>query len=611
MVGFAKFGKPMSTSSPSTRVLRFDTFELDLRSAELRKQGVKLRLQGQPLQLLAILLTGAGNLVTHEELRSQLWPADTFVDFNHSLHNAIGRIRETLGDSADNPRYIETLPRRGYRFIARVDEISSDDSAGQSFRRSGTVDQPAIHALAVLPLEDLSGEPGQEYFADGMTEALITTLAKIKALRVISRTSAMRYKRVRKSLPQIARELHVDAVIEGSVLRSGDRVRITAQLIHARSDQHLWAESYERDYRDILSLQSAIALEIAGQVKIILTPEDRSRLVTSRQVNPQAHELYLKARYHWSKRTEQSVKKSVAYFLRAIDQDPTYAHGYAGLADAYNILGYYNMLSPQEAYPKAKAAALQALELDASLGEPHATLGVIKRDFEWDWPGAEQQFQRSIHLNPGYAQAHHWRATLLSMLGSHTEALSEKSKALEMDPLSVVIRSDLARIFYFARDYQRSLEEFQASLDMDPNFATAHLWLAHVYEQEALYAKAISELQIGMRLSNDSTYALAKLGHCYGLSGRSSKAHAILKKIRTLSQQQYVSPYDVGMIYVGLGQIDDAFLWLERAFAQRSLWLGYLNVEPQLDTLRSDERFYGLLRRIGLLDDTAQKKHLR
>jgi TolB-like protein len=270
----------------------------------------------------------------------------------------------------------------------------------------------------VLPLEDLSDDPGHDYFADGMTEALITSLAKIKALRVISRTSAMQYKRVRKSLPQIARELNVDAVIEGSVLRSGDRVRIAAQLIHAMSDQHLWAESYERDFRDILSLQSEIALQVADQVKIILTSAERTRIGSTRQVNPDAHESYLKARYHWNKRTEESVKKALAYFHRAIDSDPTYAQGYAGLADAYNIFGYYNTLPPIEAYPKAKAAALKALELDDSLAEPHAALGVVKRDFEWDWPGAEEEFQRAIELNPGCAEAHSWRGTLRGMLGS-------------------------------------------------------------------------------------------------------------------------------------------------------------------------------------------------
>ena len=589
----------MSVPVPTVRVLRFDIFELDIRAGELRKRGVRLRLQGQPLQVLATLLKRAGDLVTREELRAEIWPADTFVDFDHSLHNAIARIRETLGDSAETPRYIETLPRRGYRFIERVDEVKPEASL-PPLRHSRKVDPHGIRAVAVLPLEDHSGDPGNEYFADGMTEALITSLAKIKALRVISRTSAMQYKGLRKSLPQIARELNVDAVIEGSVLRSGERVRIAAQLIHATSDQHLWAESYERDFRDILSLQGEIARQVANEVRIILTPEERARLGSVRQVNPEAHELYLKARYYWNKRTEESVKKALSYFHRAIDNDPTYALGYAGLADSYNILGYYNALPPIEAYRKGKAAALKALELDNSLAAPHAALGVVKRDFEWDWSGAEEEFQRAIELNPGYVEAYHWRGTLLSMLGRHAEALREKNKALAIDPLSVVIRTDLARMFYFSRDYDQSLEQYRSALDMDPNFGSAHVWLSHVYEQKGLFEQAISELKTGMRLSSGSTFALAKLGHGYAMAGRCDEAHAVLNQLNALSSQRYVSPYDIAMVHVGLHENDEAFAWLQRAFEQRSLWLGYLKVEPQLDALRPDKRFHDLLRRVGL-----------
>jgi TolB-like protein/Tfp pilus assembly protein PilF len=589
----------MATSPQIPQVLRFDVFELDVRVGELRKRGTKVRLQGQPLQVLGALLKRPGDLVTREELRAEIWPADTFVDFDHSLHNAIARIRETLGDSAGTPRYIETLPRRGYRFIKRVDEVKPEASMSP-LRHKRDGDAREIQSLAVLPLEDLSGEPGHEYFADGMTEALITCLAKIKALRVISRTSAMQYKGVRKSLSQIAGELNVDAVIEGSVLRSGERVRITAQLIHS-SDQHLWAESYERDFRDILSLQSEVARQVANEVRIILTPEERDRLGIARQVNPEAHELYLKARHLWNKRTEDSVRKALSYFHQAIDIDPTYAQGYSGVADSYNILGYYNALPPAEAYPKGKAAALKALELDDSLAEPHAAMGVVKRDFEWDWAGAEAEFQRAIELNPGYVEAYHWRSTLLSMLGRHAEALGEKKKALAMDPLSVVIRTDLARMYYFSRDYDQSLEQYRAALDMDPNFGSAHLWLAQVYEQKGLYEEAISSLKSGMHLSSDSTYALAKLGHGYAMAGRCDEARAVLNQLNALSSRRSVSPYDIALVHLGLRENDEAFTWLQRAFEQRSLWMGYLNVEPQLDPLRSDQRFQGLLRRADLL----------
>jgi TolB-like protein/DNA-binding winged helix-turn-helix (wHTH) protein len=591
----------MRASIPNDQVLRFDNFELDIRAGELRKRGVKLRLQGQPLQVLAKLLQHAGDLVTRAELRLEVWPVDTFVDFDHSLHNAIARIRETIGDSAATPRYIETLPRRGYRFIERVDEVKPEPPIFP-LRPAHQVETGGIRAVAVLPLQDLSGDAGHEYFADGMTEALITSLAKIKALRVISRTSAMQYKGVRKSLPRIAQELNVDAIIEGSVLLSGDRVRIAAQLIHAASDQHLWAESYERDLRDILALQSEIARQIANEVKIVLTPDEQARLGNARRVDPEAHELYLKARYHWNKRTEESVRKALSFFQNAIDIAPTYAQGYAGLADCYNILGYYNALQPAEAYPKGRAAAMKGLELDDSLAEPHAALGVVKRDFEWDWSGAEVEFQRAIELNPGYVGAYHWRSTLFSMLGRQEEAFHEKTRALTMDPLSVVIKTDLARLFYFSRDYDRSLEQYRAALDMDPNFSSAHLWLAQVYQQTGLFEQAISQIKIGMCLSNQSTYGLAKLGYGYAMAGKRNEARAVLDELHGMPRHRYVSPYDIAMIHVGLQEKDEAFSWLQRAFEQRSLWLGYLNVEPQLDLLRPDERFRELLCRVGLLN---------
>jgi TolB-like protein/Tfp pilus assembly protein PilF len=580
------------------RVLRFDSFELDLRAEQLRKRGVKLRLRGQPLKVLATLLTRAPDVVTREELHAEIWPADTFVDFDHGLHNAIARLRHVLGDSAEKPRFIETLPRCGYRFVGQLQGEKPENPAPAPDGHN--IDVRNIRAIAVLPLKDLSEDAGHEYFSDSMTEALINSLARIKVLRVISRTSAMQYKGAGKSLPEIARELNVDAVIEGSVLRSGERVRITTRLIHAASDQHLWGETYDRDFLDILSLQSEISRQVANEVMIILSPEENARLASGRLVNRDAHESYLKARYYWNKRSDDGVKKAVAYFHRAIDSDPTYARGYAGLADCYHILGYYNTLSPKEAYPKAKAAALKALELDPSLAEPHASLGVINRDYEWNWVAAEAEFQRAIDLNPGYVEAYHWRTTLFGMLGRKKEALQGKARALAMDPLSVVIRTDLARMLYFFRDYDRSLREFRAALEMDPNFGSAHLWMAHVYQQNGQLDQALSELKEGLRLSGDSAFALAKLGHGYALAGMRDDAHAILKQLLTASTQKHVSPYDIAMIHVGLGEADEAFTCLESAYEQRSLWLGYLKVEPQLDVLRSDARFRSLLDRLGL-----------
>jgi TolB-like protein/Tfp pilus assembly protein PilF len=538
-------------------------------------------------------------MVTREELRAQLWTSDTFVDFEHSLHNAIARLRDALGDSATASRYIQTLPRRGYKFLATVEALDSDGSTGGQPHGASGPDPKNIRSLSVLPLTDLSGDPAQSYFADGMTEALITSLAKIEKLRVISRTSVMQYRGTRKSLPRIARELNVDAVLEGTVLRSGERIRITAQLIHAPSDQHLWAESYERDFRDVLSLQDEIARQVARHVRIMLTPEEQARLEGARPVDPQAHELLLKGRYHRNKRTEESVKKALSYFERAIANDPTWAEGYVGVADCHNMLGYYNALSPQEAYPKSESAARKALKLEPSVAEAHAALGVVKRDYEWDWSGAEQQFQRAIELNPGCVEAYHWRGTLLGMQHRHAEALREKEKALSMDPLSAIFRGDVGRMYYFERQYDQALEHYQAALDIDPHFFFAHILLAQAYLQKGMFKPALSALKTATHLTNDSTFALARLAQGHAIAGEREKARALLKRLAGMAARKYVAPFEIALIHAGLQDHDEALAWLQKAFDQRSIWLGYLQVEPQLDPVRNDRRFQELVKRVG------------
>ena len=588
----------MPTSQSTNLVLRFDSFELDPHAGELRKHGKRLRLQGQPFQTLAALMMHAGQLVTREELRAEIWPADTFVDFDHGLHNAIARVRETLGDSHQSPRYIETLPRRGYRFIAPVETIRKADPMPIS-RDIGRASTSPIQSLVVLPLDDHSGDAGHDYFVDGMTEALITNLAKIKALRVISRTTAMQYRGARKSLPQIAQELNVDAVIEGSVLRAGNRIRIAVQLINAVTDQHLWAESYERDFRDILTLQADIARQVAEEIRIRLTPEERALLGTARRVNPEAHELHLRARYFWNKRTDEGVGKALTNFRKAIDIDPLYAQGYAGLADCYNILGYYSEVSPGDAYPKAKAAALKALELDEHLAEAHVALAVVKRDYEWDWDGSEVHFHRAMELNPGYVEAYHWHSTLLCMRGWAAESIREKERALTMDPLSVVILTDIARMHYFSRDYDQSVVQYRAALDLDPTFVAIHIGIAQVHVQQGRLDLAIPELQTGLRLAPDSTLALSRLGYGYAAAGDIDGARKTIEQLKALSAQRYVSAYDIACIYTGMGSLDEAFGCFQQAFRERSISLGYLKVEPQLDPLRSDERFHALARSVG------------
>jgi serine/threonine protein kinase/Flp pilus assembly protein TadD len=469
-------------------------------------------------------------------------------------------------------------------------------------RRSRTARPGRVKALAVLPLEDLSGGPGRDYFAEGMTEALITDLAKIKALRVISRTSVMQYRGVRKPLPQIARELNVDAVVEGSVVRSGNRVRITAQLIHAATDQHLWAESYERDLRDVLSLQSEVARAIANGIQITLTPQDQARLASVRTVDPEAYQLYLKGRFYWNKRTETNLKKGIEYLHQAIDLDPTYALAYAGIADCYSLLGWdlFGVMPPREALPIAKAAARKALEIDDSLAEAHSSLAWTKLAFDWDWCGAVSEFKRAIELNPGYAVTHHWYAECLAGMGHYAEALAEIRQAQELDPLSLIISSVAGWILYFDRQDDQAIAQFRRTLELDPNFWVAHWTLGRAYEQKAMFAEAIAEIQKAIDLSEGSPLSLAALGHAHAVSGGLAEAQRVLNELKESSKRRYISPYGIAAIHAGLGEKDEAFMWLEKAYEERSGWLIWLRAEPISDPLRTDPRFQDLLRRIGL-----------
>ena len=586
--------------------IHFADCELNASAFELRRGRRTVKLERIPLQVLLILIEKHGQVITREAIADQIWGRDVLVDVDNGINTAIRKIRQVLNDDPQKPRFVETIPGMGYRFIASLEPLRAlvRDRTSTEHRTDGL---SRIRTLAVLPLDDHSPDAESEYFADSMTEALITNLAKIRALRVISRTSAMQYRGARRSLPQIARELNVEAVIEGSILREGKSVRISIQLIDAITDEHIWAESYERDFHDVLALQADIARQVAEKVTVILTPEDRSRLAMERRVNPDVHELYLKARYFWNKRTEQSVGKALDHFRKAIDIDPLYAQGYAGLADCYNILGYYNTLAPMEAYPKARAAALKALEIDESLAEAHSALGVVKRDFEWDWAGAESEFQRSVELNPGYAEAYHWRSTLVCMLGRCGDAIREKERALAMDPLSVVIRSDVARMFYYSRDYDRALAHYRAALDLDPAFGTARIGIALVHEQQGRLDISVPELENCVRCAPNNLVMLARLARGYALAKVFKESLEILARLKSASSQRYVSAYDIALIEAALQDWDGAFGHLEAAYEERSIWLGYLAIDPQVDEMRSDPRFHRVLSKVGLANSLSEE----
>jgi serine/threonine protein kinase/Tfp pilus assembly protein PilF len=455
-----------------------------------------------------------------------------------------------------------------------------------------------IESLAVLPLENLSRDPEQEYFADGMTEELTADLSKISALRVISRTSAMHYKRTTKTLPEIARELNVDAVVEGSVRRSGDQVRITAQLIYGPSDRHLWVQNYERSLGDVLALESEVATAIANQIKIEVTPQERMRLAGARSVNPEAHEAYLKGRYFWNKRDRESIMTGLKYFQQAIDMDPTYALAYTGMADSYLILGSYFWLSPPEAFPKAKGAALKALEIDGTLAEVHTSM-IWANELNWDWRAAEMESRRALDLDPSYATAHQWYSGLLTLMGRNEEAIAESRRSAELDPLSAIIALHAAQTYYYARRFTQARQGMQRILDISPDFVLARNYLGIIDVADGRIPEGIEELQKAVTFSPGDDED-ATLGYAYALAGKEGDAQAVINNLIKQSRGRYLSPYYVALVYVGLGKKDQAFEWLEEAYKQRARELPWMRVDPMFDSLRSDPRFRDLLSRMNL-----------
>jgi TolB-like protein/DNA-binding winged helix-turn-helix (wHTH) protein len=627
----------MATQPRVADRLRFDGYELDVRAGELRKHGVRLRLRGQPLQVLEILLERAGNVVTREELQTRIWPADTFVDFDHSLHNAIARIREVLGDSAETPRYIETLPRRGYRYIGPVEDFQTLRLATETGAPTSQLVAPAtradrkrslvlvlcalfalglvawtmrqyvhakaavppIRSIAVLPLDNLSGDPSEEFFADGMTDQLITDLAKVGSLRVISRTSVMQYKGAKKGLPEIARELKVDAIVEGSVIRSGQRVRVTAQLVQARTDQHLWAETYDRDLGDILKLQGEVADAIAQQVRAQLTPT-QSQLRSAHAVNPAAYDAYLKGRLYFVNEFTKpdSLRKAQRYFEESIQTDPNFGLAYAGLADTYAYLAFAGALPKDQAYRSAKEALAKALELDDTIGEAHDTLGVLSSDFDWDWGAADREFNRGIALAPSYSCAHEDRAVFLALMGRREEALAEIAKIDQLDYGFSAAQAE-STAYYELRDYPDLIEASRRGLLLDPNNWFQHYTLGVGYEGTGKLPEAISEYQKAIETSGGSQGVVA-LAHAYSATGKKAEAEKILRDLERKLKATSASPYTMATIYAGLGENDKAFESLEEGYSRKSFEIPSLQFDLVLDNLRSDPRFQSLLRRMGL-----------
>ncbi len=627
-------------------LIYFADFVVDQRAGELRKGGVKVRLQEQPFRVLAALLESSGEVVTREELRTRLWPADTFVDFDHRLAAAVNKIRDALEDSAQSPKFIETVGRRGYRFLIPVERCerlaeANGDSQTQDaaeppvtapaasginwvriafaagalavllvvgflvlhrWVRPGATSSaaPRISSIAVLPLENLSNDPEQQYFVEGMTDEITTDLAKLPGIRVISRTSAMQYKDTHKTMPQIARELNVDAVVEGTVLRVGNRVRIRTQLIYAPADRHLWAQAYERDLKDVLTLQANLARDIASEIQLKLTSQQQANLAVVHSVDPEAHELYLKGRYFWNKRDQAGFTKSLDYFQQAIAKDPAYAAAYAGLADSYALSGGFNIIPVEQAMPRAQAAAEKALQLDSNLAAAHASLGLLAPFNNWNWADAERHYLRAIELDPNYATAHHWYAEgYLMPVGRADEAIAEIRKAQELDPLSAVIATDLGKELYFVRRYDDALVELRRALELDPNFVSAHNWISDTLLEKRMYSDAIAELEKTKPFREERVY-VRQTAYLYARIGQRAQARAALAKSLQLSKGKQVSSGAIALTYAALGDKDESFQWLEKACTERSSFMTSLKYWTVFDPLRGDPRFADLLRRVSL-----------
>jgi TolB-like protein/DNA-binding winged helix-turn-helix (wHTH) protein len=637
------------SASPSSRpqLIAFDSFEVDLHSGELRKNASRIRLQAQPFKLLVLLLANAGQVVTREEICRDLWPTNTFVDFEHSLAAAVNKIRDALGDSADTPKYVETLPKRGYRFIGKVKSeppvvifptetheseglaavvapkagISSTrmlvralaavlavaalvaaalfiwKSAGE---RVAISSPPRIHSLAVLPVVNLSGDVGQDFFADGMTEELTTDLGKISALRVISRTSAMRYKDTKKPLREIARELNVDAVVEGTVARSGSHLRVTANLVQASPEKHLWAESYESEVGDALTLQGEIAQAVAREIQVKLTQQEQNLLAAATRVNPEAHDLYLRGLY--SMRGAESAgasEKAIKYFQQAIEKDPNYAVAYSALSRVYSVWIPGMTRSPRTLMPKAREFALKALTLDNTLADAHAVLGMIALFYDWDWSAAEKEYKQTMALNPNHVWAHERHARGLAAQGRKEEAIAEAKQVLALSPTPSEWDYPIW-VFILTRRYDLARERAQELLEVAPNWVWGHFELAQVDEQEGQLEEAAQEFLKADELFGMDPQRVTQLKVTLAKSGAKGYWKRTLENYKESAKSNYVPPVLVAEACVRVGNKECAFEWLERGLEERDDLMINLKVEPAFDSLRSDPRFQDLVRRVGI-----------
>ena len=629
----------MSQHQAPPAAFRFGLFEVNGRSGELLKQGRSVRLRGRPFEILLFLLERHGDVITREELKRRLWSSDTFVDFDHGLNTAVNRLRDALGDSADNPRFIETLPKRGYRFIAPIDVLATaaseplpprESREGRVFQLSlpsrlvlavaGTALVVAVAGaslymrdrsaappagsqmtLAVLPFQNLSSDPDQEFFSDGFTEEMIAEIGRLDPARlgVIARTTTMLYKGARKTVGQIRQELGVDYVLEGSVRRAGNRVRITAQLVQAQNMTHLWAESYDRDVSDVLAIQSEVAMRIARALALALPRPGAPPGHTVAASFP-AYEHVLRGRMYREQATEESARKAIEHYQRALALDPASAAAYAGLADAYWLLGSpgWEVERPDTLLEQAKANAERALAIDPRSAEAHTVMAMVKLHYDWDAAGSEREIQESLRLNPSFARARQYYSATLTTMGRFDEAVAEARRAMQVDPLSAPAATEVALRYWYARRPDEACAEFTNTVEASPEFGLARWGLAQCYRRRGDRARSLDELTRAVQLSGNSAYMRAHLAYGLAMADNRARAVAIRQELEAEARERYASPYHFALIASGLGDRDAAVKWLQEAFEHRSGWMMFLSIDPEFDTLRETPEVRNLITRV-------------
>jgi len=616
---------------PGNPILRFLNAELDVDRVELRVNGQRVHLEKLPMDLLILLATHPGTLITRRDIADALWGPGVFVASELGINTAVRKIRKALNDQQDAPRVIETAVGRGYRFLPVVERLPSDTagkrsdlaestaisstrklwrlavavalviaaSAGIWIVRARVASPPAIRSIAVLPFDNLGDQRSDPYFADGLTDALITTLAASDRVRVISRSSSLPFRRPHPPLPAIARQLGVEAFVEGTVQRSANRIRVTARLIEAATDRHVWAQTYERPAGDLFLLQHELGRDISAEIGHALSPRvSASRAETS--LPPDAVDLYLRGRAQWAKRTESGLAESLTLFRRALDHEPSFARAYSGLADAYASLGYLGYLAPIDSFEPAEAAARRALDIDPTLAEAHASLGFVQLYYRWKWIDAEKAFEEAIRLSPGYAPAYQWQSVYLAAMGRLPEAAAAIERARHLDPLSLAVATDIGWQHYLRRDYRAADVQLASVTMVERRFPLGHFWLGRTLTEQGRHDEAIRELSMAVELLNRSPVSLVQLAHAHAIAGRHERARELLAEIHEMSRRRYVPAYGIALIHIGLGEYDRGLSWLERAVDERSNWLVWLNLDPRWDPIRQHPRFKAIVRRVGL-----------